>query len=356
MSNRWIFDERFLRREIKKGKVLLKVGNCSPKEAVNIMIMIKIFEEFLCKKRITFDIRCEKIDKIIKDMNTCINKDISSVSIDEWRELKKALECIPKIQFESINNKELPKDNDNVIRESLKFYRSIDLKVYEACKKILLSRYHLINFSKHLILKVYPNGFVFKCDHLNLPFINIDTQDDLKYMITVHELRHAANYCLYGNKINSLLEELPSIYSELLFIDKINKKYNCNNLYNFRINNFCETMLYIIEYVNILERFDKCGRNLTRKNFVKVLGVSNNGELLRLYNDFMDLTTIACYNYTVSTLLALSYRDDYYQGFDKQVNEHMESILLGAEYDLNYTKLAEKYVDHLQYAYSLSKK
>lgn len=356
MNNRWNFDEKFLRTEIKKGKALLKSADCSPKDAINIMAMIKIFEGFLGKKSITLDIHREKIDKMIKDMNVCINNDISSVSLDEWRELKRVLECIPKIQFESINNKELPKDDDSVIKASLKFYRSLDLKVYEACKKILLSRYHLISFKKHLILKPYPNGFVFKCSHLNIPFISIDSQDDLKYMVTVHELRHAANYYLYGKKINSLLEELPSIYSELLFIDKINKKYNCNNLYNFRINNFCETMLYIIDYVKILERFNKCGRTLTRKNYVRVLGVSNNSELLRLYNDFMDLATINCYNYTVSTLIALSYRDGHYQGFDKQINEQMERILLGAEYKLNYTKLAERYIDHLQYAYSLLKK
>lgn len=357
MNKKWSFDEKFFKEKIKEGKSTLKQINKDSIEAENIIDMIDTFEELLGKEKREQNEKVH-INKIIKDLNVVINEDLQKVKIDEWRELKRFCKYMPKIHLNNINNSELPMDSRCVLNEALRFYHSIDLKVYAACKKIINSDYSLINLSSKKKIKRVggSSDFVYMCEYLNLPFINISYGGDLRYVVTVHELRHAANYVLYGDKASTLLGELPSIYSELLFTDKLNLNYDCTNLYNLRINNVSKTMKNIVGYINILERFVRHGRELTKNNLVDVLDVSNYRQLLKLYKIILESPYLNGYDYIVSTLVALSYRDSYYNGFNNRINRNLERILKGDKLKLNYDKLSDKYIDHINYVYSLSKK
>ncbi len=357
MIRKWNFDEAFLKEQIKEGKSRLQHMDMNSRQAAEILSMIDTFEELLGIEK-NHGIQRISLDKIIANLNYIINNDLKLVKIDKWRELKAFCQYMPKYYYEKINSSELPRSNESVLRASLKFYKSIDLNIYDACKKIIRSDYKLVNFAPRKIFKKnkISSSFVFECDHLDLPFINISFYNDLKYLITVHELRHAATYYLYGKNMRTLLGELPSIYSELLFTDKINRHYDCGNLYNFRINDMSSNMNAIIKYINILERFNNCGNELNRRNIYDVLRVSDNKQLLEMYKELLRSPYLKCYDYFVSTLVALELRKYYYDGYNNKVNETMEKIMLGSDIKLNYDRLAERYIDHTNYVYSLSNK
>lgn len=357
MVRKWNFDEAFLKEQIQKGKSRLQYIDMNSREAEEIISMIDTFEELLGIEK-NHGTQKISLDRIVANLNYIINSDLELVKIDEWRELRDFCRYMPKYSRKNINSTELPRGNGSVLRASLNFYKSIDINIYEACKRIIGSDYKLVNFVPKKIFKKNEMGssFVFECDHLDLPFVNISCHDDLKYPITVHELRHAATYYLYGRKMRTLLGELPSIYSELLFTDKINRHYDCANLYNFRINDVGGVMTTIVKYINILERFSNCGNELNEHNIYDVLRVSDNKQLLRLYKKLLSSPYLKCYDYLVSTLAALELREYYYDGYKDKVNETMENIMLGSKIKLNYDKVAERYIDHTNYVYSLSHK
>lgn len=357
MNRKRNFDEDFLKKQIKEGQSRLGKIDINSKEAEDIIDMIDVFELLLGIEN-DDEIKRISLDRIITNLNSIINGDLHLVSIEEWRKLKDFCKHVPKYYYKNINNSELPKNDENILRATLSFYKIIDLNVYGACKRILSSNYQLINFvpKKKFRKNNFASSFVFECDHLELPFINISGDGDLKYPITVHELRHAANYYLYGKRAKTLLGELPSIYSEILFTDKINKYYNCDNLYNLRINNIGKGMVQVVKYINILERFDKCGRELDRHNIYDVLRVTDNKQLLELYKKLLKSPYLKNYNYIISILIALELREYYYDGYKDKVNETIENITLGSEVNLNYDKLVERYIDYTNYVYSLSHK
>ncbi len=353
MVRKWNFDETFFREQIKKGEMLLEKIDINSKEAEDIMDMIDIFERLLGVEKDS-KIRKISLDRIIVNLNSIINYDLHLVKMEKWCELRDFCRYIPKYHYRNVNNTELPKNDESVLKASLNFYRNIDSRVYVACKKILDSDYQLINFVSKK--NDVASSFVFECDHLDLPFINISSYGDLKYLVTVHELRHAANYHLYGNRTKTLLNELPSIYSELLFADKINRHYNCNNLYNLRINNIGKSMIQVVKYINILERFDKCGRELNKHNIYDVLGIFDDKQLLALYGELLKSPYLKSYDYIISTLVALEFREHYYAGYKDAINEMLENIILGFKVETNFDKLTENYINHTNYVYSLSHK
>ncbi len=358
MNKKWRFDKNFLKSQLNEGKQLLKTMDKNSEDAENIMNMIHSLEELLGvkKEKGNQDYSNINLNNIIKNLNTNINDDLQLVTINEWRELKKLCEHMPKIHYKDINDSNLPKNNNCVLDSVLNFYRSIDLDIYYICRMILDSDYKLINF--HSNRRFEKNGlesnYVISCEYLNLPFINISCKGDLKYPVTVHELRHAVNCYLYSNGTRTLLDELPSIYSEILFIDRINEFYDCKNLYNFRINDMTESLSRMIKYIDILERFDKCGRELDENNISDVLGLSSNLKILKAYKSLIRSPYLKGYDYIISTLLALVFREDYYNGYN--VNEDMDKIMEGDKFKLNYDVMAEKYIDHANYVRSLSKK
>lgn len=357
MIRKWSFDEAFLKEQIRRGKIRLKHIDTNSREADEIISMIDNFEQLLGIEK-DEEIPKISLDRMVANLNNIMNDDLQLIKIDEWRELKHFCQHMPKYHRKDTNSSELPRGDGSALRASLSFYKNLDINIYGACKRIVESDYKLVNFVPKKIFKKDDDGssYVFECDHLDLPFVNITCHDDLKYPITVHELRHAATYYLYGKRMRTLLGELPSIYSELLFTDKINRHYDCGNLYNFRINDVGNIMAGMGKYINFLERFDSWGREFNIYNIYDILEVSNNKQLLELYKKILKDPFLRGYDYLVSTLIALEFRECYYAGYKNKVNEAMENIMLGAKVKPNYDKLAERYINHTNYTYSLSHK
>lgn len=352
---RWQFDEKFMIKKIKEGKERLKYINSDSEEAYSIFCMIEEFEKFLGIASEDIDFYVEP-EQAFSNMSDVLNKDLTLIGIKELEKLEESTKRIPKIFLDDTNNIVFSDDNDCIINTALDFYESLDLKIYDTCRRILSSDYHLINFaSKNNIRKERNGTYCFICEYLKLPFINISLEGNLKYMATVHELRHATNYLLYG-KLQTLIGELPSVYSELIFIDKMNEKYKCSNLYNFRINDISKKIINLRRYMHILKRFNEHGRVLDRSNFLEILSPKNQEDFLDLYKNIINRVFVINYGYLLSTLIALDCRMETYKGNIAQVSKKLDNMMLGEKYQFDYDELVEKYREHVGYAYTLSKK
>lgn len=354
---KWRFNEEFLKQKIVEGNIVLQKNENNCKMNQNVKKMIDAFECFLDNEKteskvLPNNINYDLID-MINNLNNSINKNLNNVKLEEWLALKEMSKYFPKIKFEKYNSSLLPKSDEKLVSSSMKFFNTLDPKIYYAVEKIINHEYGLINIKKD---KDEDQNYSFGCDFLNLPFINISAKNDMKYMVFAHELRHAADYYLYNKDINTNLSELSAIYSEIIFADKINKTLKCPNIYHERINNTGEHINCIKNYIEFLINFDKCGRKITTENFMDVLFIRDKRDFINKYFLLMKEKYMIGYDYIISTLVATSFREEYYNGNKELVNKKIEQILLGSKYKLNLNVLEDKYVNYVKEIKKLSYK
>lgn len=347
--NKYHFNETFLKEKIEEGKLVLKTYDSDSQIYKSAGMMIRSFEEFLNEKTINF-YDDNSIEEKLNRINHSLNINLNLVTLDEWKKLKELCECMPKMNFKKCNSKCLSTNNSNVVKEVLNFYKDLDTNIYEAILAIFEHEYKLVNINP----KNSNTDLSFGCDYLSLPFVNVSAKNDMKYIVLAHELRHAANY--YLNPQNeSLYGELSSIYSEILFTDKLNSKdKNCYPLYNERINYTCQIMKELIGYINFLEKYDKYGRKLTLRNYKYILNVNNEDLLFAKAEVLIKQKYMIIYDYIMSLLYAIKLREKYYNGDKKAINEELRNILIGQKIDFNYEKLGDKFIDYVKYVKKLN--
>lgn len=351
--NKWRFNKKFLKEKIAEGKLVLQTCDKNTDIYQDAKIMVDHFEIALGKKEET-PIKKKKVDTstMINNLDKIFNEALRLISLEDWESLKNVCQYIPKFKFNNTNSNLLPNKDLYVVEASLDLFKRIDHQAYDAALKIVYNDQNLINI---LNKNDIDNNYCWFCNYLDLPFVNVSAKHDCKYIFLAHELRHAINFYLYGS-INSNLIELPSIYSEMLMADYINKYYNCPKLYYDRINYISNQTKRLVPYIDILMRFDEAGRKLTIDNFDKVLDVRNNEDRIKKYALLTNRVHLSLYNYIVSTLISTFFREEYHNGNKKIVNEKMEQLLLSTNYKLNYNKLEDKYIDYLKEVKTLSKK
>lgn len=347
--NKYHFNEDFLNKKIAEGKLVLKTFDSNSQIYKSAKSMIKEFESFLNKKTIIFN-NYESIEEKLNKVNHCLNINLNLITLDEWKRLKELCEYMPKMNFKKCNSTYLSKNDSNAVAEVLDFYKELDTNVYESIVAILEHEYKLVNINH----KNSNENFSFECSYLKLPFVNVSSKNDMKYLVLAHELRHAADY--YTNpKIDTLFCELSAIYSEILFADKINSKdKKCYPLYNERINYTCKIMKNLIGYIDFLEKYDKYGRKLTLKNYKYILDVNNEDLLIKKSDILIKEKYMNIYDYIMSMLYAIKLREDYYNGNKDAINNELTNILSGKKIDFNYEELGDKFIDYVKYVKTLN--
>lgn len=354
--NRWSFNREFLKEKIKEGNLALQATDKNSEVYRSAQAMVIEFEDFLGREELPITIKKKNLEEMLNYLNHSLNINLNIIRMGDWEKIKELCKYAPKLKFKKYNSSFLPKDNDYVIKEILNFYKMTDRKTYEAVLNIIKHEYSLINIKSESDRP--KNDLNFCCSYLSLPFVNVSTKNDLRYVILAHELRHAADYYLYHNQKNAILNELSAIYSEILFTDYISKYSSLNKsfyLYNERVNNIGIKMKFLFYYIEIFEEFDKCGRKLTARNYKDVLGVNTEKEFEKRANILLKEKYMSFYDYVMSMLYALQLREEYYNG-NKKVNDKIEQILLGDEIDFDVNILEDKFIKHAKYVYSLSHK
>lgn len=351
--NKYRFNEEFLKEKIKEGKLVLKIYNSDTKLYKSAANMVKEFEKILgCEqKKISKNASLE--DKI-NAVNHSLNINLNLITLTEWKKLKELCEYMPRMSFKKCNSSQLSKKNSKAVQEVLKFYEELDFSVYESILAILDHEYQLINIDSKKAVKKTNKDFSYECSYLNAPFVNVSSKDDMKYLALTHELRHAADYYIYPEN-NSLIYELPAIYSEILFADKINNKNKkCYPLYNERINYTCTIMKHVIGYIDFLEKYDAYGRKLTLKNYKTILDNDNESILKNKIGLILKENYKGMYNYIMSTLYSVKLREEYYNGNKNKINNELKDVLAGKKIDFNYEELGDKFIDYIKYVKKLN--
>lgn len=351
--DKWHFNEKFLKDKIAEGKLVLKKFDKDTNIYKDAKMMVEQFEFLLGKdSKKSFKSINESFESQLNNLNRVLNKSLNLIQLYEWKSLKNLCQNVPQYNFERINSNLLPKNNKYAINASLEMFKKIDFSIYEATFSIVNNKTQLINL---LNSKSNNDNCCVLCEYLKLPFVYVSAQDDWKYIVLSHELRHAADYYLYKVH-NSNLTEVSSIYSEMIMCDEINKFYECPNIYNSRINLFSGQIKKIIPYIEMLIRFDNCERELTLHNYEKILNISSEKDFKNKYSLLIDEKHITLYDYIISTLCAISFREEYYKGNKEVINKKMKHLLLGSNYKLNYDNLQNKYVNYVKEVKKLSKK
>lgn len=349
--NKYRFNEEFLNEKIEEGRLVLKTFESSTPIYKSARTMIKTFESLLNTKtkKIVFyndDSMEEKLNKL----NHSLNINLNLVTLDEWKKLKELCEYMPKMNFKNCNSSQFSSRNSTAVKEVLKFYEGLDTNIYEAVVAILDHEYKLVNINS----KNSNEDFSFECSYLSLPFINVSAKGDMKYLALAHELRHAADYYINPN-INTMFCELPAIYSELLFADRLNdKNKKCYPIYNERINYTCKIMKNIIGYINFLERYDQSGRKLTLRNYKDIFSIKNEKALEHTTNILIKEKHMDIYDYILSTLYSIKLREEYYNGNKNKINNELKDVLSGKKIDFNYEELGDKFIDYVKHVKKLN--
>ncbi len=352
MSN-WHFNRAFLKQKIAEGKLAIQRCEKNSDMYKDAQCMIKNFDTILKRKSMTEDkITRNDYYNYCDILSDTFNQTLDLISLDEWRQLKAMCEVLPKKHIENVDSHILPSKDDVVINKTLKLFKKIDYNTYGAVYKIVHNDINLINILKKNRIE---DNWCFLCGYLKLPFVNVSSSNDYKYISLTHELRHAADYYLYGPTSTNVCE-LSSIYSEILMADEINKHFDCPNVYYNRINYVTSQMLRLISYVDALIRFERSGRRITSNNCNTILDIYDDKELTAKYIFLKNNGILSLYDYIVSTLMAVYFREEYYNGNKDMVNENIKQLLLGKDYNPNFGILGDRYVDYIKEVKTLSKK
>lgn len=351
--NKWCFNKKYFNEKIMEGNLVLQKYDKGTLIYDDAKDMVLVFDKILKKKNIP-ELYITKDDfyNYCERLTHFFNKALEKISLEQWEELKDVCCDVPKSRFKNISSNVLPKNNTYVVNEVLKLYRKIDKEAYDAAYQIVNNDVSLINISKTDDIN---NCWCFLCGYLKLPFVNISANKDYKYVALAHELRHATDYYLH-NINGTNIDEVSSIYTEILMVDEVSKYTDCYNLACPRINHTTLCMLNLISCIDALMRFEKLGCRVTLNNISLILDIDNDKELTAKYLLLKNKGILGLYNYVVSTLMAVYFRDEYYNGNKKIVNENIKQLLLGKEYSLNFDIWKDKYVDYVKEVKTFVKK
>lgn len=335
------FDKEFIISQIFDAKEKLNKGNLSVKEKTNLEIMVDEFTKYLEKRVSSNEVNNECIfdKKGYKKINDKLKKDLDLIDINLWRKILYIYDNIDRSYIEEKNYNNITMKQEDVFNIILNFYRSIDEEYYNKALQIIQCPRSLINFDNNLAI----GDQCFTCEALKAPFINITSINDEKYVAFIHEMQHGIDYLVKGSCLTGLLSELSPMFFENLFIDFLNEKNNCAGLYNFRLNRTVNLLDWLNSYTKILLKFEKYGRKITKYNIKKIFGVKSNDELKHKYQKYMKVNFIECWGYMLSFLICIKLKNDYYNGYEKEVINSLKDSLNGKYMSINFDELINNY-------------
>lgn len=332
------FNELFMLDEIRKAKQILQEGNIDSKTKQEIILMLKKFYEYLNIKagsKLKKDINAtKKIPKKIlyEDLQNKLNNDLEKIGVDFWAAVKTLYNNIDHYKFDEKDDKNIVISDTKMINLILEFYKNLDEEYYKIASDIVNSPFGLINFDEN----GNQNDHFFVCEYLKLPFINIKSNGNKKYMAFIHELQHSIDYIINDFKVFGLYRELAPMFFETIFIDVLNSFNSSEGLYNIRINDHINTMEWLNEYINALLLFDKLGRKIDKHNISLILGSTDKKHQEYKLRKFMKNDFIDYLRYTISFLRAIELREEYYNGDIKTTIKKLKDNMSGRDNNIDF--------------------
>lgn len=348
MEKIWKFDKDFLKEKIKEGEILLKNNNIEEAKKLEIDSMLSNFYDYLGETHLYSSHKRPplKLEEIYISLTNKLKRDLDRLDLDCWVNMHDLCWRCEKPSLMNGNTHKLNFADNKIINNTCKFYKKLDKEFYMAVKKIVDNPISLINFNN----KKAIGDHCFPCKYLDLPFINIDKENDLSAVWFVHELQHAIDYILYKN-IPYFFSEVSSIFSETIFIDSLTKK-NFKNIdpkrfYSYRIHTNNDNMKNIYNYVELLYRFIENGLEINKDNIGKILAVDSEKCIIEKYNFLIVRNYLEMYSYVLGFFKSIELREIYYNNSDVALSQ-LKNILMGGNDNVDFDVLEESYGNYIK--------
>ena len=212
-------------------------------------------------------------------------------------------------------------DVNKVLNECVEFYGKLDHVFYGIITRLVNHPINLYNISEN------PE-VIDECvwrNYSKLPVVNIyNTKSVLLYSKTVHEMQHQINHIInnnvYANYIgfNHLLNECSSIFSELIFCDKLKEQnpnlIDVNSLYIERISSIDSLSVNLMGYLQVMMLLDEADFHLDIDTFKELLYENFycfDGHWTDYIIHYLDYNLYEKLKYLFSYLVALDIRTLY---------------------------------------------
>lgn len=293
-----------------------------------------VFSEFVTGER---DIPRVNVstEEMIKNLSDKMNKELETIKLQTWKKIQlmcwrlrkyRALDCV-------YANKSL--SNEEIVEGTLKLYRDVDREFYLAARTLLEDR------KTHLYFNDLGVNTFYNCADLNYKFIACSLVGYNTYPSFAHEVQHGIDFELFPDTF-LLYDELDPMFFEILMCDKLNKDNLYPGIYGERIDEHNLLMESIFDYVKILDKFDRKGRNLTLQNICWIFEIESEENLKEIYDQYYYDELLDSLTYVISFMQAIEIRELYYNSKKDGIMQ-LKNKLTGVDCRLNYESLINSY-------------
>lgn len=278
-------------------------------------------------------------NEILKNLKVKFDSDLKEIRLSTWKFVS---DLVKSVYVVDLPLKYYRKDIkvEDLVKQTLKVYKEADMIDYQFARKLLDDKDLLIYLNNVGLNQYYDS------EEIGKKLISITNSGYYTYVRFTHELGHAINEMRFS-ELADLFSEASPIFYEILMCDYLNQEKDYKGLYNYRIAMNTKMITYLIEYVKVLDAYVNNNCVLSLDNASRVLGVSNNEELIRFYKKFNEEECIDLIKYLLSSMVATSAREKYLDN-KKLGIDYLNDITVGNSKKLNLYESLDAYNRHIK--------